>query len=71
MCPQVFDYDRLCPTDDLLGTAEVYFTEEHLEEDEETGGQKVGCCGTTIVAMRSVAQHTEACIANTSGNPST
>lgn len=37
----MYDYDRLCPTDDLLGTAEVYFTEEDIETDVKTGGQKV------------------------------
>lgn len=37
----MFDYDRLCPTDDLLGTAEVFFTEEEIQMDEETQGQKV------------------------------
>jgi hypothetical protein len=42
---QVFDYDRLCPTDDLLGTAEVFFSEEAIETDPTTGGEKVriGC----------------------------
>jgi hypothetical protein len=39
--PQVFDYDRLCPTDDLLGTAEVFFSEEAIEKDPATGGEKV------------------------------
>jgi hypothetical protein len=37
----VYDYDRLCPTDDLLGTAEVFFSEEALETDPVTGGEKV------------------------------
>lgn len=37
----MYDYDRLCPTDDLLGTAEVYFSEEIIETDPKTGGQKV------------------------------
>lgn len=46
---QVYDYDRLMPTDDLLGTAEVYFTHESIENDLDTGGQKVSsssnnCC---------------------------
>lgn len=39
--PQVFDYDRLCPVDDMLGVAEVFFTTEKLETDEK-GAQKVG-----------------------------
>eukprot|EP00878_Enallax_costatus_P009636 GHUV01010067.1.p1 GENE.GHUV01010067.1~~GHUV01010067.1.p1 ORF type:complete len:515 (+),score=110.80 GHUV01010067.1:357-1901(+) len=38
---KVYDYDRLCPTDDLLGMAEVYFSEEVIETDPKTGGQKV------------------------------
>lgn len=37
----MYDYDRLCPTDDLLGTAEVFFTEEVIETDNKTGGQEV------------------------------
>jgi hypothetical protein len=47
MRSQVYDYDRLCPTDDLLGTTEVFFTQEKLEMDEKHGGQKVG--GTCTV----------------------
>lgn len=38
---QVYDYDRLCPTDDLLGTAELFFSEEAIESDPATGGEKV------------------------------
>ncbi|WIA39496.1 hypothetical protein OEZ86_005594 [Tetradesmus obliquus] len=38
---KVYDYDRLCPTDDLLGTAEVFFSEEAIESDPATGGEKV------------------------------
>jgi hypothetical protein len=37
----VYDYDRLCPTDDLLGTAEVFFSAEAIETDPATGGEKV------------------------------
>jgi hypothetical protein len=53
----VFDYDRLCPTDDLLGTAEVFFSEEAIETDPTTGGEKVriarwsGCGGTGSVFL--------------------
>lgn len=45
LTPQVYDYDRLCPTDDMLGVAEVFFTTETLETDMETGAQKVGGSG--------------------------
>jgi len=49
---QVYDYDRVMPVDDLLGTTEVYFSEEEIVDTEvvekgENGsadikGQKVG-----------------------------
>eukprot|EP00882_Tetradesmus_deserticola_P015191 GHRQ01016176.1.p1 GENE.GHRQ01016176.1~~GHRQ01016176.1.p1 ORF type:complete len:457 (+),score=182.70 GHRQ01016176.1:470-1840(+) len=38
---KVYDYDRLRPTDDLLGTAEVFFSQEAIETDPVTGGEKV------------------------------
>jgi hypothetical protein len=44
----VYDYDRLCPTDDLLGTAEVFFSEEAIETDPATGGEKVSCAATDV-----------------------
>ncbi|KAF8055094.1 SYT1 [Scenedesmus sp. PABB004] len=38
---KVYDYDRLCPTDDLLGTAEVFFTTESIQGDAATGQKLV------------------------------
>jgi hypothetical protein len=63
---QVYDYDRLCPTDDLLGTTEVFFTEEELEKDKKHHGQKVseldplqfGCAG---VCQRWPCLHAHLC----------
>ena len=37
---QVWDYD-VGPQDDLLGVMQLYFTDEVVETDPDTGGQRV------------------------------
>lgn len=37
---KVFDSD-FGPTDELMGVTQMYFSEEAIETDEETGGQRV------------------------------
>lgn len=59
MSPQVFDYDRLCPTDDLLGTTEVFFTTERLETDEKHGGQQVSSTQVAAYLLVSSASEVE------------